>query len=165
MGEWCGAALRRGTTRVLITTDVWARGIDVQQVSLVINYDLPNNRENYIHRIGRSGRYGRKAGGIALESPPYSSPPPLSSQLESFCHRYVTVSSSFCRGKQPALYRFVTEATQLVVVLSAKPPNSQTHPAKSDQVRAVRQGRGDKLREGGRHPHPARHRAVLLDPD
>ncbi|KAG8911002.1 RNA helicase [Tulasnella sp. 417] len=55
---------RSGTSRVLITTDVWARGIDVQQVSLVINYDLPNNRENYIHRIGRSGRYGRK--GVAI---------------------------------------------------------------------------------------------------
>ena len=38
-------------SRVLITTDLWARGIDVQQVSLVINYDLPNNRENYIHRL------------------------------------------------------------------------------------------------------------------
>ena len=37
-----------------------ARGIDVQQVSLVINFDLPTNRENYIHRIGRSGRFGRK---------------------------------------------------------------------------------------------------------
>lgn len=41
-----------------------ARGIDVQQVSLVINYDLPSNRENYIHRIGRSGRFGRK--GVAI---------------------------------------------------------------------------------------------------
>jgi ATP-dependent RNA helicase len=51
---------RTGNSRVLISTDVWARGIDVQQVSLVINYDLPNNRENYIHRIGRSGRFGRK---------------------------------------------------------------------------------------------------------
>jgi len=51
---------RSGQSRVLITTDVWARGIDVQQVSLVINYDLPNNRELYIHRIGRSGRFGRK---------------------------------------------------------------------------------------------------------
>ncbi|OLY80417.1 ATP-dependent RNA helicase FAL1 [Smittium mucronatum] len=40
---------RMGSTRVLITTDIWARGIDVQQVSLVINYDLPTNRENYIH--------------------------------------------------------------------------------------------------------------------
>ncbi|KZW04262.1 ATP-dependent RNA helicase FAL1 [Exidia glandulosa HHB12029] len=55
---------RSGTSRVLITTDVWARGIDVQQVSLVINYDLPSNRENYIHRIGRSGRFGRK--GVAI---------------------------------------------------------------------------------------------------
>ncbi|CDP00972.1 unnamed protein product [Coffea canephora] len=55
---------REGNTRVLITTDVWARGLDVQQVSLVINYDLPNNRELYIHRIGRSGRFGRK--GVAI---------------------------------------------------------------------------------------------------
>merc|ERR1712203_1315326 len=46
---------RTGSSRVLITTDLLARGIDVQQVSLVINYDLPSNRENYIHRIGRSG--------------------------------------------------------------------------------------------------------------
>lgn len=59
MGEFRG-----GSSRVLITTDVWARGIDVQQVSLVINYDLPSNRENYIHRIGRSGRFGRK--GVAI---------------------------------------------------------------------------------------------------
>ncbi len=51
---------RSGSSRVLITTDLLARGIDVQQVSLVINYDLPTNRENYIHRIGRSGRHGRK---------------------------------------------------------------------------------------------------------
>ena len=53
-----------GKRRVLITTDVLARGIDVQQVSLVINYDLPTNRENYIHRIGRGGRFGRK--GVAI---------------------------------------------------------------------------------------------------
>jgi len=55
---------RSGATRVLITTDLLARGIDVQQVSMVINYDLPSNRENYIHRIGRSGRFGRK--GVAI---------------------------------------------------------------------------------------------------
>ena len=55
---------RSGSSRVLITTDLLARGIDVQQVSLVINYDLPTNHENYIHRIGRSGRFGRK--GVAI---------------------------------------------------------------------------------------------------
>lgn len=58
------AQFRSATTRVLITTDIWARGLDVQQVSLVLNYDLPNNRELYIHRIGRSGRFGRK--GVAI---------------------------------------------------------------------------------------------------
>ena len=51
---------RTGESRVLISTDLLARGIDIQQVSLVINYDIPNNKENYLHRIGRSGRYGRK---------------------------------------------------------------------------------------------------------
>ena len=55
---------RSGSSRVLIATDLLARGIDVQQVSLVINYDLPANRENYIHRIGRGGRFGRK--GVAI---------------------------------------------------------------------------------------------------
>jgi translation initiation factor 4A len=55
---------RDGASRVLITTDLLARGIDVQGVSLVINFDLPTNRENYIHRIGRSGRFGRK--GVAI---------------------------------------------------------------------------------------------------
>ncbi len=53
-----------GHERILIATDIIARGIDVQQVSLVINYDLPKFKETYIHRIGRSGRYGRK--GLAI---------------------------------------------------------------------------------------------------
>jgi translation initiation factor 4A len=55
---------KTGSSRVLITTDLLARGIDVQHVSLVINYDLPKNVENYIHRIGRSGRFGKK--GVAI---------------------------------------------------------------------------------------------------
>jgi translation initiation factor 4A len=55
---------RGGVSRILITTDLLARGIDVHHVSLVINYDLPRLRESYIHRIGRSGRYGRK--GVAI---------------------------------------------------------------------------------------------------
>ena len=55
---------RSGQTRVLISTDLLARGIDVQQVSLVINYEMPIQRENYVHRIGRSGRYGKK--GVAI---------------------------------------------------------------------------------------------------
>jgi translation initiation factor 4A len=61
-------AFRSGQCRVLISTDLLARGIDVQQVSLVINYELPAQRENYIHRIGRSGRFGRKGASINLIS-------------------------------------------------------------------------------------------------
>jgi len=55
---------RAGTTRVLISTDLTARGIDVYQVSVVINYDLPVQKEIYIHRIGRSGRFGKKGNAI-----------------------------------------------------------------------------------------------------
>ncbi|OWA52446.1 ATP-dependent RNA helicase DDX19B [Hypsibius exemplaris] len=63
-------AFREGRVRLLITTNVAARGIDVQSVNLVVNFDLPVNRdfspdfESYIHRIGRTGRFGR--GGIAI---------------------------------------------------------------------------------------------------
>jgi superfamily II DNA/RNA helicase len=57
---------RSGTVRVMISTDLLARGIDIQQISLVINYELPTQRENYIHRIGRSGRFGRKGAAINL---------------------------------------------------------------------------------------------------
>ncbi len=60
---------RAGRVRVLISTDLLARGIDVQQVSLVINYELPHQRENYVHRIGRTGRYGKKGVAINLVTP------------------------------------------------------------------------------------------------
>ena len=55
---------RSGHSRILLSTDLLSRGIDVQQLSLVINFDLPKSKETYIHRIGRSGRYGRK--GVAI---------------------------------------------------------------------------------------------------
>jgi translation initiation factor 4A len=55
---------RRGAYRVLISSNITARGIDVQQVSTVINFDVPRSVDTYLHRIGRSGRWGRK--GIAI---------------------------------------------------------------------------------------------------
>ena len=57
---------RTGHIRVLLSTDLTARGIDVQQVSLVVNYELPTDKSQYIHRIGRTGRYGRKGAAINL---------------------------------------------------------------------------------------------------
>jgi ATP-dependent RNA helicase RhlE len=58
------ANFKSGTTRVLVATDIAARGLDVENISHVINYDLPNEPESYVHRIGRTGRAG--AAGIAL---------------------------------------------------------------------------------------------------
>jgi translation initiation factor 4A len=62
---------RNGTCRILVTTNLLSRGIDVQGVNLVINYDLPNvnNIESYVHRIGRCGRYGRKGAAINFITP------------------------------------------------------------------------------------------------
>ena len=80
---------RTGSSRVLITTDLLARGIDVQQVSLVINYDLPKNLENYIHRIGRSGRFGRKGVAINFVTPEDSR---VLKELERFYNTTIEVN-------------------------------------------------------------------------
>merc|ERR1712093_620270 len=77
---------RSGSSRVLISTDLLARGIDVQQVSLVINYDLPQHMENYLHRIGRSGRFGRK--GVAINFVANSDVRPMK-EIERYYHTQI----------------------------------------------------------------------------
>ncbi|PZQ51227.1 MAG: hypothetical protein DI556_03390 [Rhodovulum sulfidophilum] len=62
-------AFRNGTVRVLVATDIVARGIDVQGVSHVVNYDLPDEPESYVHRIGRTGRNGAEGMAITLCAP------------------------------------------------------------------------------------------------
>jgi len=61
--------LRKNRLRLLIATDVAARGIDVQTITHVINFDLPNNAEDYVHRIGRTGRAGRAGVALSMASP------------------------------------------------------------------------------------------------
>ena len=58
------ADFRSGKSRMLVSTDLWARGIDVAQVSFVLNFDVPMSREAYLHRIGRTGRFKKK--GVAV---------------------------------------------------------------------------------------------------
>jgi len=77
---------RSGSSRVLISTDLLARGIDVQQVSLVMNFDLPTNLENYLHRIGRSGRFGRK--GVAINFTTAKDWPQLK-EIEKYYHTQI----------------------------------------------------------------------------
>ena len=58
--------MRRGQLRVLVATDVAARGIDVPTITHVFNFDLPKSPEDYVHRIGRTGRAGRSGLAISL---------------------------------------------------------------------------------------------------
>lgn len=62
------AEVRNGDVRILIATDVASRGIDIHDLTLVINYDFPLNIEEYIHRVGRTGRAGKKGVAISLFS-------------------------------------------------------------------------------------------------
>jgi len=60
---------KRGRYRVLVATDIASRGIDVKNIELVINYDLPDDAENYVHRIGRTGRAGMEGRAISFATP------------------------------------------------------------------------------------------------
>ena len=61
--------LRQGSINILVATDVAARGLDVDRIGLVINYDMPFDREAYVHRIGRTGRAGRNGEAILFVNP------------------------------------------------------------------------------------------------
>ena len=63
---------KSGKYRVLVATDIAARGIDVTGIELVINYDLPEDAENYVHRIGRTARAGNKGHAISFATPDQS---------------------------------------------------------------------------------------------
>ena len=60
---------RDGSIRLLVASDVAARGLDIPSVSHVFNYDVPNNAEDYVHRIGRTGRAGRKGKAMTISTP------------------------------------------------------------------------------------------------
>jgi ATP-dependent RNA helicase RhlE len=62
-------SFKAGDTRILVATDIAARGIDVKGIQVVINYDLPDDPENYVHRIGRTGRAGEEGHAISMASP------------------------------------------------------------------------------------------------
>ena len=62
--QWALSNFKEGRTKVLVATDIAARGIDISDLALVINYDLPNVPETYVHRIGRTGR--ASASGISI---------------------------------------------------------------------------------------------------
>ena len=62
-------AFRSGSAEVLVATDIAARGIDVDGIRMVVNYDVPNDAETYVHRVGRTGRAGRDGSGVTFVLP------------------------------------------------------------------------------------------------
>lgn len=79
---------RSGENRVLITTDVAARGIDIPDVEFVINYDIPDVAENYVHRCGRTGRGNNKGQALSFCSPDEV---PLLEEIEEYTGEHITV--------------------------------------------------------------------------
>ena len=120
------ADFKAGRTRVLVATDIAARGIDIDGVSHVINFDLPNVPESYVHRIGRTARAG--ATGVAI---------------------------SFCNGEERAYLRDIEKLTRLAVPV-ADPPAGFRRGAGQPDVEAPRpaQARPQRRPDGGRPaPH------------
>ncbi|HEX2136177.1 MAG TPA: DEAD/DEAH box helicase [Microvirga sp.] len=122
------AAFRSGTSRVLIATDIAARGIDVDGVSHVINYDLPNVPESYVHRIGRTARAG--AAGLAI---------------------------SFCNDEERAFLRDIEKLTRLKVPPAPLPEGFSAEPVAREQqerherARPAPHARGAKPHGAPRH--------------
>jgi ATP-dependent RNA helicase RhlE len=79
---------REGTVKILIATDVSARGIDIPDVDQVVNYDLPEVAENYVHRVGRTGRADKKGLAVSFCSPEEK---PILDEIESFLGKPITV--------------------------------------------------------------------------
>jgi ATP-dependent RNA helicase RhlE len=125
---------KTGRTRVLVATDIASRGIDVQEISHVFNYDLPEVAESYVHRIGRTGRNG--ASGFAV---------------------------AFCDGEERAYLRQIERLTrQQLPVLNvpemAAPPPLSPEAARAEAERSARPERGSRgaRPEGGRSSYASR---------
>jgi ATP-dependent RNA helicase RhlE len=84
---------RSGKYRMLIATDIAARGIDVKDIQLVINYDLPDEAESYIHRIGRTGRAGQNGKAVSIATPDQGK---LVREIEGLLKKTINVVNAAC---------------------------------------------------------------------
>ena len=122
------ASFRAGSCRVLVATDIAARGIDVDGVSHVINYDLPNVPESYVHRIGRTARAG--ATGIAM---------------------------SFCNDEERAFLRDIEKLTRLKVPVAALPEGFQAGPVAGEREEPREPRRQQQAQRPRSAPHARGH--------
>jgi ATP-dependent RNA helicase RhlE len=143
------AAFKDGKLRVLVATDIAARGIDIERLSHVINYEVPNTPESYVHRIGRSGRAG--AAGVALSFCDAEERPYLRS-IERLIQAPIRVV-----GDHPH------PATQSA---AASPSARAASPGERQPRRQQRQGapRRDSAARGGGRSQPAARPAAVVEP-
>jgi ATP-dependent RNA helicase RhlE len=117
------AQFRSGEIRTLVATDIAARGIDVDGVSHVINYDLPNMPESYVHRIGRTARAG--AEGIAI---------------------------SFCDGEERAFLRDIEKLIRMSIAATDRRGQALPAQPEGERTDSPRQGRGNGHQRAGQRP-------------
>src|SRR5262249_50205593 len=129
---------KRGKYRILVATDIAARGIDVSNIEIVINYDLPDNLEDYVHRIGRTGRAGREGKAVSFVTPDQKRE---IREIEKLIRKTLKVSSRVPKTR-PAL------STHLPAPASLK--HSPTRPAKksAESPPPGRHRRGSRRRGG-----------------
>ncbi|MBU2566530.1 DEAD/DEAH box helicase [Patescibacteria group bacterium] len=101
---------KSGKFRIMVATDIAARGLDVKDIEVVVNYDLPEHAEDYVHRIGRTGRAGRKGIAISIATPAQRK---LVEEIERLTRNYLPIT------KVPDLPATPVEAT---VVAKRRPP-------------------------------------------
>ena len=127
------AAFRKGEVRTLVATDIAARGIDVDGISHVVNYDLPNVPETYVHRIGRTARAG--ADGVAI---------------------------SLCDGEEVAFLRDIEKLIRMSIPVSdrrADPRRPEPEPAKHAAARPPSHGKDRHWHRGNPHKQGRRHQS------
>jgi len=137
---------KRGWTRVLVATDIAARGLDISELSHVINFDLPNDPESYVHRIGRTGRAG--ASGIALSFCSYDERPFLAG-IERLIRRHLPVARNhpFRSDRDPGSPTDLDpRCAARVPVLSVIRPEEPSRPDRADADSGRRGGRSGRSR-------------------
>jgi ATP-dependent RNA helicase RhlE len=150
------AAFKAGRCRVLVATDIAARGIDVDGISHVINYDLPNIPESYVHRIGRTGRAGASGRAISFVAPDEER---LLDEIEKLLKKKVPIETAADFDAAGATARTRTSRASTDAKRESK-RGSRTHdsgsPTHDDSART---------HAGGSRTREERERAYALNPD
>jgi len=132
-------AFKKGETDVLVATDVAARGLDISDLPCVINYDLPYNAEDYVHRIGRTGRAGASGDAISVYS---DKDERLLVDIEKLIKQ--TITRGELAGFTPPATRGPRDSSERSPERRARRPDADAPPPRSSSDRGDRADRGDR---------------------